>query len=190
MEHGKTYVAKHTNDAVLLSDRYQQAAGDMSALAARQRAARRGAIAAVSLASVMTAGLSAAVLALLVTEEDCGAPASAPTLIAHRDIPPQMLTAYQQAGAEYSLPWELLAGIGKEECDHGRNPDPSCTVQAGARGPGVANYAGAAGPMQIGVGGAAGDEYQTLRRDLPAGQQDLGPHDPSAAVDLARARAD
>jgi hypothetical protein len=39
--------------------------------------------------------------------------------------------------------------------------------------------------MQIGVGGLAGDEYQTLRQYLPAGQQDLGPHDPTVAVELA-----
>jgi hypothetical protein len=26
----------------------------------------------------------------------------------------------EQVGARYRLPWELLAGIGKDECDHGR----------------------------------------------------------------------
>jgi hypothetical protein len=39
--------------------------------------------------------------------------------------------------------------------------------------------------MQVGVGGAAGDEFDTLRRYLPAGERDLGPHDPTAAVELA-----
>jgi hypothetical protein len=39
--------------------------------------------------------------------------------------------------------------------------------------------------MQIGVGGLAGDEYQTLRQYLPTGQRNLGPHDPTVAVELA-----
>ena len=96
-----------------------------------------------------------------------------------------MLAAYEQAGATYELPWEVLAGIGQEECNQGRNRDPSCSVLPGALGPGVANRAGASGPMQIGIGGAAGNEYQTLRGYLPAGQQELGPHDPTVAAELA-----
>ena len=84
-----------------------------------------------------------------------------------RDIPASFLSIYEQVGAHYRLPWEVLAGIGKEECDHGRDPDPSCTPQPGARGPGVANCCGASGPMQIGIGGASGDSYDRLRRFLP-----------------------
>jgi Transglycosylase SLT domain len=37
----------------------------------------------------------------------------------------------------------VLAGIGKVECDHGRNPDPACWQR------GVENDAGAGGPMQF-----------------------------------------
>jgi hypothetical protein len=37
----------------------------------------------------------------------------------------------------------ILAGIGKVECDHGRDPDPSCTKE------GAVNSAGAGGPMQF-----------------------------------------
>ena len=111
----------------------------------------------------------------------------APSALATRDIPGAFLRIYEQVGARYKLPWEVLAGIGKEECDHGRNPDPSCTPQPDARGPGVANCAGASGPMQIGVGGGpcgvAGDEYQSLRHYLP--DPSLGPHDPTTAVELA-----
>ena len=107
----------------------------------------------------------------------------APSPGAVRDIPARMLAIYQQVGARYKLPWEILAGIGKEECDHGRLPDPSCTPQPGAKGPGVANFAGASGPMQVGIGGAAGDEYDALRRYLP--DPSLGPHDPTTAVELA-----
>ena len=111
----------------------------------------------------------------------------APSALATRDIPRTFLRIYEQVGARYKIPWEVLAGIGKEECDHGRNTDPSCSPQPEARGPGVANCAGASGPMQIGVGGGpcgvAGDEYQSLRHYLP--DPSLGPHDPTTAVELA-----
>ena len=66
----------------------------------------------------------------------------APSALAIRDIPASFLRIYEQVGAQFKIPWEVLAGIGKEECDQGRKPDPSCTPQPGARGPGVANFAG------------------------------------------------
>jgi hypothetical protein len=107
----------------------------------------------------------------------------APSPVAIREIPGSFLRIYEQVGAQYRIPWEILAGIGQEECDQGRLPDPSCTPRPGATGPGIANFAGASGPMQIGVGGLAGNEYQSLRRYLP--DPSLGPHDPTTAVDLA-----
>jgi hypothetical protein len=107
----------------------------------------------------------------------------APSAVAVRDIPPRLLRIYEEVGARYKLPWEILAGIGQEECDQGRLADPSCTPQPGATGPGAANFAGASGPMQIGVGGLAGNEYQSLRHYLP--DSSLGPHDPTTAVELA-----
>ena len=112
----------------------------------------------------------------------------APSALAIRDIPASFLRIYEQVGAQFKIPWEVLAGIGQEECDQGRLPDPSCTPRPGATGPGVANFAGASGPMQIGVGGLAGNEYQSLRRYLP--DPSLGPHDPTTAVDPGGARAD
>ena len=127
----------------------------------------------------------AAVLSVLIGQS-CpggGGLGDAPSQVARRDIPANFLSLYEQVGAHYRLPWEILAGIGKEECDQGRDPDPSCTPQPGATGPGVANFAGASGPMQIGIGGAAGDEYDSLRRYLP--DPALGPHDPTTAVELA-----
>ena len=36
-------------------------------------------------------------------------------------IPPRVLALYQQAAATSGLPWPLLAGIGMEETNHGRN---------------------------------------------------------------------
>ena len=107
----------------------------------------------------------------------------APSALAVRDIPASFLRIYEQVGAQFKIPWEVLAGIGKEECDHGRDPDPSCTPQPGARGPGVANCCGASGPMQIGIGGASTDNYDKLRHYLP--DPLLGPHDPTTAVELA-----
>jgi hypothetical protein len=112
-----------------------------------------------------------------------GAGGDAPSRAARRDIPARFLSIYEQVGARYRIPWEILAGIGKEECDHGRSPDPSCTPQPGAIGPGAANFAGASGPMQVGIGGAAGDEYDSLRHFLPGPA--LGPHDPTTSVELA-----
>jgi cell wall-associated NlpC family hydrolase len=58
-------------------------------------------------------------------------------------IPAEYLQLFQTAGARYGIPWEVLAGIGKVECDDGQDPDPSCTQQ------GAVNYAGAGGPMQF-----------------------------------------
>jgi hypothetical protein len=109
--------------------------------------------------------------------------ADAPSKTAITQIPRQLLPIFEQVGAQYRIPWEVLAGIAKQECDFARDTDPSCTPQPGATGPGTANYAGASGPMQIGIGGAAGDEYQSLRQYLPNPQ--LGPHDPTTAVQLA-----
>jgi hypothetical protein len=62
---------------------------------------------------------------------------------ARADIPPRYLALYQRAAARYGLDWTILAGIGKVECDHGRDPDPSCTRE------GAVNSAGAGGPMQF-----------------------------------------
>ena len=158
----------------------------MSAIPAGRRAGRRGAVgAALALTALVGAGISAAVLALLIAQQTCAAPEPSPSPVAEGGIPSVMLSAYEQAGTQFELPWEILAGIGKEECDHGRDLDPSCRIEPGARGPGSANSAGASGPMQVGVGGAAGDEFDTLRRYLPAGERALGPHDPTAAVELA-----
>jgi hypothetical protein len=62
---------------------------------------------------------------------------------AEREIPTQYLSLYQQAAGRYGLDWAILAGIGKVECDHGRDPDPSCTTE------GAVNSAGAGGPAQF-----------------------------------------
>jgi hypothetical protein len=40
------------------------------------------------------------------------------------------------AHVENVFDWTILAGIGKVECDHGRDPDPSCTVEGFVGGDG------------------------------------------------------
>ena len=148
-----------------------------------RRRSTRILIAAAALVPLLLA-LGAAMISVLIGQScSGGAGGDAPSRVAQRDIPASFLSIYEQVGARYRIPWEILAGIGKEECDHGRYPDPSCTPQPGATGPGVANFAGASGPMQIGIGGAAGDEYDSLRHYLP--DPSLGPHDPTTAVELA-----
>jgi cell wall-associated NlpC family hydrolase len=133
-------------------------------------------------APVGTVILAGAILVLGGQCSSDGAGAN-PTTTATKSIPPALLSIYEEVGDEYDLPWQVLAGIGQEECDQGRDRDPSCTIEPGATGPGVANAAGASGPMQIGTGGAAGDEYDDLRHYLP--NANLGPHDPRTAVELA-----
>jgi len=51
------------------------------------------------------------------------------------DIPPSYLPLYQEAGAAFGIPWQLLAAIGKVESDHGRNPNAYHPNEAGAQGP-------------------------------------------------------
>lgn len=68
---------------------------------------------------------------------------SSPSAVAVSDIPARYLALYREAAARYGLDWTILAGIGRVECDHGRDPDPSCTSEE------AVNSAGAGGPMQF-----------------------------------------
>jgi len=74
-----------------------------------------------------------------------------PSTAALSDIPAQLLPIYQQAAGRCTLPWTVLAGVGKVETDHARSTLPG--VASGA------NAAGAAGPMQFGIGGRAGNTW-------------------------------
>jgi len=145
------------------------------------------AVAAGVLLAVLALVVGIAILATLLGQNTChgtGGSGGPPSKSAEKDIPADFLAAYQQAGARYAIPWEILAGIGKEECDHGRNADPSCTPHAGAAGPGAANFAGAAGPMQIGISGAAGDAFSRIKVDANH-DGSTGTHDPPDAVAMA-----
>jgi hypothetical protein len=108
-------------------------------------------VAAVTLAAATLAGLMASVLiaALAGVSLDAGGESVAAgrvvgvSALARRDIPTRALALYQRAARHYGLDWAVLAGIGKVECDHGRDPDPSCSQH------GAVNFAGAGGPMQF-----------------------------------------
>jgi membrane-bound lytic murein transglycosylase B len=91
--------------------------------------------------------------------------------LAKREIPPEYLRHYQQAGRRYDVPWTVLAGIGKVESDHGRSRLPG--VRSGA------NHAGACGPMQIGCvpGSKAGNSWARYGKGRP--------HDPANAIPAA-----
>jgi cell wall-associated NlpC family hydrolase len=56
-------------------------------------------------------------------------------------IPANYLALYKSAGQQYGVPWNLLAGIGKIETDHGQSNAQG--VHSGE------NFAGAGGPMQF-----------------------------------------
>lgn len=117
----------------------------------RSLGVRVGASAAVLLAlGVLLLALMASAVVLGVTFSLPGSPAGSEPVgtdgvsaLAEREIPPLYLKLYLRAAARYGLDWAILAGIGKVECDHGRDPAPSCT-QVGA-----VNSAGVGGPMQF-----------------------------------------
>lgn len=78
------------------------------------------------------------------TPANCGSGTAAqPTAsaTAANSIPGDYLQLYQAAGQRYGIPWNVLAGIGKVETDHGRSNLPG--VHSGN------NFAGAGGPMQF-----------------------------------------
>ena len=81
--------------------------------------------------------------ALAISAATGGINNSTPSSSALADIPSDYLLLYQQAGLAFDVPWEVLAAVGKVECDHGRYPDPACWQQ------GAENAAGAGGPMQF-----------------------------------------
>ncbi|GAA2627473.1 hypothetical protein GCM10010411_75750 [Actinomadura fulvescens] len=72
---------------------------------------------------------------------DTGSPAQPPRAKASNSIPRNYIRLYEQAARRYAVPWNVLAGVGKIESDHGRSTLPG--VHQGE------NHAGAGGPMQF-----------------------------------------
>ena len=115
-----------------------------------QGSIRAGLAAAATLLLLPVLLLAAATGMLSQQVAACTTPPS-PTALAAATIPARYLALYQEAGQEYGIAWEILAGIGEVESDHGRSVLPG--VRSGA------NSAGAAGPMQFGISGAAGNTW-------------------------------
>lgn len=112
--------------------------GAARALAAAASVLLLGALMALSVVAAITgASLGGG------AETAAEAAGDAPSALAQREIPPQYLRLYEEAARRNGLDWAILAGIGKVECDHGRDTDPSCTHE------GATNAAGAGGPMQF-----------------------------------------
>ncbi len=122
----------------LLAGASQERAGAAGALAAATSALLLGVLMALSVVAAVT-GASLGGSAETAVE----AAANTPSALALREIPPQYLRLYEQAARRRAIDWAILAGIGKVECDHGRDTDPSCTRE------GATNAAGAGGPMQF-----------------------------------------
>jgi len=121
----------------LLAGASQDRAGAAGGLAAATSALLIGVLVTLSVVAAVTgASLGGA-------ETDAEADGDAPSALARREIPPRFLRLYEEAARRNDLDWAILAGIGKVECDHGRDPDPSCTHE------GATNSAGAGGPMQF-----------------------------------------
>jgi len=119
-----------------------RAAGGSWALPVGPLAALAGAAAATLVLLLGAAALVVGSGALTIPGAGVGGEAP-PSAFAVRDIPPRYLALYREAAARYGIDWSILAGIGRVECDHGRDPAPSCTVE------GAVNPAGAGGPMQF-----------------------------------------
>jgi cell wall-associated NlpC family hydrolase len=100
---------------------------------------------------------------------DVQPPAASGTATAQ--IPPAMLTLYQQAAATCpGLPWTILAAIGTIESDNGQSTLPG--VHSGA------NAAGAEGPMQFEPATFASYDQPVP----PGGAVPSSPYDPTDAV--------
>jgi Transglycosylase SLT domain len=117
---------------------------------ARLRPGRVGLLVALAIVALLAAAIAVAGLAGVsgATLEAGSAGGGAgdgasPSALASQEIPAEYLRLYTQAAQRYGLDWAILAGIGKVECDHGRDPDPSCSTE------GAVNSAGAGGPMQF-----------------------------------------
>jgi cell wall-associated NlpC family hydrolase len=104
-------------------------------------------LAITAVAVVAGAAVLLAVILMVVVQhrQGCGQSPAAdqppPTQAAEDSIPRNYLRLYQKAGQQYGIAWNVLAGIGKAESDHGRSQLPG--VHSGE------NYAGAGGPMQF-----------------------------------------
>src|SRR5215218_3346195 len=110
-------------------------------MSAQRRRGSLAVLAAAALATVIVA-ITGTVMAILGSEIACvggggSAVAALPTRAAIKEIPPERLRVYQEAGKRFQVDWAFLASIGYQEYGHG-----SCAE---------VNSSGCGGPMQIGM---------------------------------------
>ena len=131
----------------------------------------KGLVAAALAAGLAVAVIGTAILASAASLLGVGGGAPAASSAAKAQIPPSMLTLYQQAAATCpGLPWTILAAIGTIESDNGQSDLPG--VHSGA------NAAGAEGPMQFEPA-----TFAAYDRPIPPGGADPpSPYDPTDAV--------
>lgn len=109
-----------------------------------------------------------------------GGDAPAPSAAAENGIPANYLALYQQAGAEYGIPWTLLAGIGSIETNHGRLDAPGVT--SGTNDAAFPSGQGCcAGPMQFLITGPNGGTWGAYGVDGD-GDGDKDVYDPRDAI--------
>jgi hypothetical protein len=84
------------------------------------------AVIAAAIVVTLLLAVGAALISVLVGQSCSGGTGTGdtPSKLAKRDIPADSLRIYEQVGAKYKIPWEILAGIGTEECDNGQFPRP------------------------------------------------------------------
>ena len=80
---------------------------------------------------------------LVDTTGGTGCPGTIVDVAARTAIPTTALEAYCSAALARGVDWAILAGVGKQECDHGRSPLAGCNPR------GTVNHKGARGPMQF-----------------------------------------
>lgn len=142
-------------------------------------------------ASIARAGLIAVIapalvlLVLVVTvlgapdqaDSSTGQPAYAASDEARRDIPPDYLALYVQAGEQYGVDWAVLAAVGKIETDHGRSRESGVSS-------GVNRYGCCGGPMQFWVAPPHPNTWDQYGVDANHdGRKD--PYDPADAIPAA-----
>ena len=123
-----------------------------------------------------------AVLSVLIGQSGClGSQAEAvPITQVERGIP-GYLALYREAAREYAVPWQVLAGIGSIETDHGRSSAPGVRsgVNSAAAAPGRCSSTLATGRLTH-----PSPWLRHLKRGLPA----LGSASRAARDDLNRPR--
>jgi hypothetical protein len=102
-----------------------------------------GVTAFMALALVLLGGVAVALAGSGPSQSSTPTSHASVSALARTEIPARYLRLYIAAGQRYGIDWAVLAGIGRVECDHGRDPSPSCTQE------GAENAAGAGGPMQF-----------------------------------------